>query len=170
LDRIKSPDTVEMSTVIITRTFDQDYDFGKLNEIKSLDTLNSYFKTSFTHNLDQYAPFDFETDRYALEQKSRNCKVGDYYDTMLQYKKIENCSLPAYENREKWFIFRFEDGLYGIKYDVATFLTYPTRYVKVQNRVNIIEKEERRMFIPVVDLTYLGEGMDPRCPRYLFKN
>lgn len=157
-----------MATVTLTRTFDQDHEFGKLNEIKSLNDLNSYFKTSFIHNLDQFAPFDFETDKYALEQKSRNCKANQYYDTMLQYKKIENCSLPAYSNKEKWFIFRFEDGLFGIKYDPATFLTYPTRYVKVQDRVNIKEKEEKRIFIPVNDLTYLGAGIDPRRPRYLF--
>ena len=159
-----------MSTVTLTRTFDQDHTFGKLNEIKSLNDLNSYFKTNFTHNIDQFAPFDFETSKYALEQKSRNCKVNDFYDTMLQYKKIENCSLFLYSKKEKWFIFRFEDGLFGIKYDPAKFLTYPTKYVKVQDRVNIKEKEEKRVFIPITDLTYLGAGMDPRKSKYLFQD
>jgi hypothetical protein len=89
---------------------------------------------------------------------------------MLQYKKIENCFLFAYSKKEKWFIFRFEDGLFGIKYDQAKFLTYPTRYIKVQDRVNIKEKEEKRVFIPTADLIYLGSGTDPRKSKYLFQD
>ena len=85
-----------MSTITLTRTFDQDHTFGKLNEIKSLNDLNSYFKTNFIHNIDQFAPFDFETNKYALEQKSRNCKVTDYYDTMLPYVFVVSIMLLSF--------------------------------------------------------------------------
>ena len=91
----------------ITRTFNQDYTFGKANEAKSLPILNKFFNSDLTHIEDQYAPFDFESSKYAIEQKSRNCSVRDYPTTMLQYKKIEHCKLPCYKKQQKWFIFRF---------------------------------------------------------------
>lgn len=155
----------------ITRTFNQDYSFGKANEAKSLPILNEFFDTDLIHIQDQYAPFDFENSEYAIEQKSRNCSVRDYATTMLQYKKILHCNLPYYGEKEKWFIFRFTDGLYGIKYDKEVFKKYVPILTKVQDRVGIIEKKELRIFIDTKDLVFLAklgpsgeeeQGNDPR--------
>jgi hypothetical protein len=141
----------------ITRTFNQDYSFGKANEVKSLPILNNFFKVDLVHIQDQYAPFDFESSKYAIEQKSRNCSVRDYPTTMLQYRKILNCNLPSYKEKEKWFIFRFTDGLYGIKYDENAFKKYIPILTKVQDRVGITEKDEPRIFIDINDLVFLAK-------------
>lgn len=149
------------------RTFNQDYMFGKANEAKSLTSLNKFFKTSLVHIEDEYAPFDFENSKYAIEQKSRNCTVKDFPTTMLQYKKIQHCNLPYYKKQEKWFVFRFTDGLYGIKYDEEAFKKYVPILTKVQDRVGITEKEELRIFIDVNDLVFLEQGEDKRITKCL---
>ena len=139
----------------ITRTFHQDYEFGKAKEIESLPSLNSFFNTTLTHNDDKYAPFDFENDTLAIEQKARHCRHSSYTDTMLQYNKIKNCYLPKYLSKEKWFVFSFEDGLYGIKYDENRFLEYTTRFSKIPDRVGITEQSLERIYIPVADLIHI---------------
>jgi len=86
---------------------------------------------------------------------------------MLQYKKIQHCSLPCYKKQDKWFVFRFTDGLYGIKYDEESFKKYVPILTKVQDRVGITEKEELRIFIDVNDLVFLEQGEDKRVNQCL---
>jgi hypothetical protein len=134
------------------RTFQQDYEFGKAQEALCLPDLETFFKTSLNHNQDRMAPFDFENDSLAIEQKSRHCRFATYKDTMLQYTKILNCSLPAYKDKEKWFVFKFEDGLYGIRYDPVVFEKYERKSSKIRDRLNIREKEQLRIYIDTDDL------------------
>lgn len=136
------------------RTFGQDYAFGKASEVKIHPELNAYFG-QLIHNQDPMAPFDFESEKLAVEVKSRTCRYSDYPDTMLQYTKIDNCALPAYAGKEKWFVFAFTDGVYGIKYDETAFQKYSRRMLKVVDRVNIVETDKMRIFIDVEDLTCL---------------
>ena len=134
------------------RTFQNDYSFGKEQEDKTVDTLSNYFKTELKQNEDRYAKFDFENDTLAIEQKARTCSSKTYDTTMLQYSKIKNCHLPEYLNKDKWFVFSFTDGLYGIKYDEAAFEKYDCATFRLQDRLGYKEREEPRIFIPISDL------------------
>jgi hypothetical protein len=137
------------------RTFGQDYAFGKANEVRIHPDLNAYFGP-LNHNQNQMAPFDFENETMAVEVKSRTCRFSDYADTMLQYTKIENCYLPAYADKEKWFVFAFTDGVYGIKYDETVFQKYTQRMMKIPDRVSIVETEKNRIFIDTDDLVCIS--------------
>lgn len=154
----------------VVRTFGADYSFGKQKEIESLPILNDYFKTTLTHNEHPMCPFDFENSLLAIEQKARHCSVNTYDETMLQYTKIQNCSLPAYKDKERWFIFAFTDGVYGIRYDQQKFQKYTVLRSKIPDRVNIKEKEELRIYIPITDLVFMSGGLDARQRLYRFED
>jgi len=145
-----------------SRTFADDYSFGKIEESKSLPLLNTYFKMNFNHLLDPMSPFDFISEKIVIEQKARNCKVNTYEDTMIDYRKIENCSLSGYKDKEHWFVFKFYDGLYGIQYNPKKFLKYKKKLEKMPDRVDVEEKFRLRVYIPINDLIQISPGLDMR--------
>jgi len=134
------------------RSFCGDMAFGKAGELFAYPLLESFFDTKLIHNPNPRAPFDFENDELAIEQKTRRCKKDTYPDTMLQYTKIDNCSLSNYVGKEKWFVFLYEDGLYGIKYDEEAFSKYKREFAKIADRTDKQEKKELRIFIDTKDL------------------
>jgi hypothetical protein len=145
-----------------SRTFQDDYGFGKIEEAESHPILNDYFKTTFNHLLDPMSPFDFTTDTIAIEQKARKCNVNTYPDTMIDYRKIENCSLLGYKDKEQWFVFKFYDGLYGIQYNAKKFLKYKKKLEKMPDRANVKEDYRLRVYIPIEDLIQISPGEDMR--------
>jgi len=146
------------------RTFDDDHIFGKAEEAKSLPVLNDYFKTTFNHLLDPMSPFDFTSDKIVIEQKARKCNVKTYDDTMIDYRKIENCLLSGYQGKEQWFVFKFYDGLYGIKYNAKQFSKYKKKLEKMPDRADVEEKFRLRVYIPIDDLIQISPGQDMRNP------
>lgn len=126
--------------------------FGKAGELVAHPLLEKFFNTKLIHNPNPRAPFDFENDEIAIEQKTRRCKKDSYGDTMLQYNKIDNCYLSTYIQKERWFVFLYEDGLYGIKYDEEAFSKYRREFSKICDRSDKEEKKELRIFI---DTKYL---------------
>ena len=139
-----------------TRSFAKDYKFGKSEEVKSLPLLNSFFKTNLIHIENPKAPFDFENDIFAIEQKARTCTSSCYPTTLIDYNKIENCSLPQYKLKECWLIFAFTDGLYGIQYSEQKFAPYERRSEQFRDRIDKKAPLKLRIYIPIEDLTQLN--------------
>ena len=139
-----------------TRSFAKDYKFGKSEEAKSLPLLNSFFKTNLIHLEDPKAPFDFENDIFAIEQKARTCTSKCYPTTLIDYNKIENCSLPQYKLKECWLVFAFIDGLYGIQYKEEKFVNYERRSEQFRDRIDKKATPKLRIYIPIEDLIPLS--------------
>jgi len=127
------------------RTFFSDHNDGKDAERASLPFLRQLSKSPLIHVADEKAPWDFESESVVMEHKNRFIDSGAYPDVMIKYLKVERAMVSK---RKVFFIFRYTDGLFYIKYDKALFATFRTDEKKIKDRVDYIEKVEKRIYIP----------------------
>ncbi len=131
----------------MNKTFAGDYKFGTESEATVIDKLHTIDPT-LVKTEDKYAPFDYEGNTCFVELKTRRNKKDTYPTTMVSNSKVE-CAKKN-PNRDYYFAFQFEDGLYYIKYDEQTFSKYE---VKQGGRFDRGRPElNNYCYIPVVDL------------------
>ena len=96
----------------------QEISFGKASEVKNLDALKSVVP-DIVPTPSRYFPFDYSSSTSYVELKTRKFKKDKYPTTIIGMNKIEY----AKQNPDKdyYFAFCFEDGLYYIKYHPALF-------------------------------------------------
>ena len=96
--------------------FKKDYNFGKLNEIKLLNTLQTFFNDSEIESLDNYNSFDFKGRNKFIELKSRNNTYDKYPTTMIGCNKLNDARNYDNLNFDVYFVFNFIDGIYYWKF------------------------------------------------------
>jgi len=137
------------------RTFKEDHSFGKEGEEMLESVLKRLTPHQLIHTECPMAAWDWigikkGQLKFAAESKRRHQKSHEWPTTMLKYLKVERASkleIPV------WFIFIFDDSIWGIQYNKELFDTYPTDIRKLPDRVDYIEKEEKRIYIPMKDMT-----------------
>jgi hypothetical protein len=119
-----------------------------------LPIICNYFtsQTNIRKSKHKYTYFDFESDEGYFEVKGRNCRFNQYDTTLIPMSKIrfaQRCNRPFF------FIFKYTDGIYYIRYDETIFSNFD---VKEQYRVNRGVKEtSQHMHIPIILLTEIPE-------------
>ena len=101
----------------------ESYNAGKLIEVKYLPCLQKAFNDeTLTHTKKKCDIFDFVSVNKFIEIKKRNFDYSKYPDTMIGLNKINY----AKENPDKefYFVFVFNDGLYYWKYNNEDKLNY----------------------------------------------
>ena len=101
----------------------ESYNAGKLIEVKYLPCLQKAFNDeALTHTKKKCDIFDFVSVNKFIEIKKRNFDYSKYPDTMIGLNKINY----AKENPDKefYFVFVFNDGLYYWKYNDEDKLNY----------------------------------------------
>ena len=89
-----------------------EYKFGLKGELECSELICERFNVK--KNADRWAVFDFESDEYLVELKTRRCKSTQYKDIMMNAPKI----IKAKEtNKKVIFIYNFLDGLYYWEFD-----------------------------------------------------
>lgn len=122
-----------------------DYNFGKNEEVKVLSKIREHFgDENIKECIDQYSKFDFISDNYLYELKSRRNKYDQYPTTLIAIDKI-------IKDKNMIFLFNFTDGLFYIKYDKELFDKYQKKYFRRTDRGFDISKIY--IFIPIEDLT-----------------
>jgi hypothetical protein len=93
--------------------FKIDEDFGKEQENKAEEYIQTYFKQTTLIKLSKFNKFDFEGDTALFEVKTRRNNYNKYPSTMIGYNKILACNKCE---KDVYFIFQYLDGNYYYKY------------------------------------------------------
>ena len=93
----------------------EDRKFGKESEDKNLEIFRTFFNDENLKKTKWQSIMDFESDRCCIELKTRRCEYNKYKDSMIPASKIRYCDG---KNKEFYFCFNFQDGLYYWKYDL----------------------------------------------------
>ena len=94
-----------------------EYKYGLNGELKCNDLICNKFNVKKNDN--RWAVFDFESDEYLIELKTRRCKSTQYKDVMMNAPKINK----ARETDKKViFVYNFIDGIYYWEYDKSVEL------------------------------------------------
>ena len=110
---------------IATKT---DLTYGLTNEITIKSILEKFFKCKFEKTLNKYDKMDFINKllKIFIELKSRRFAYEKYNTTFINFQKIEyaNKLLKADKDNKVYFVFKYTNGLYFIKYDEYLFSTF----------------------------------------------
>ena len=130
--------------------FNKDYEFGRKAEESILDTIRTYFNdTTITQSTDKFDRYDYIGAGAKYELKTRRLTRNRFATTMLPLGKLltEN---PA----GNVFLFKFNDGLFYIKYDKEQFSTFVVAPYCREDRMGF-DKEQDYIYIPVKLLTQI---------------
>ena len=127
----------------MSRHFEHSYKFGKQQEIKILPLIEEYFDDNITQTTEQYAEYDFTSDYYNFELKSRKNNFNTYPTTMITSNKLKE------NEKQLILLFNFTDSLYYIKYDPLIFNTFEKKKFK---RVGVCADAHFHTYIPIRDL------------------
>ena len=128
------------------RSFQQDHTEGKEGERQSFPFLKKFSKHTLVWMDDVYAPWDFEASDVVIEHKNRFVDSDTYKTAMIKYLKVQRAEK---EQRTSYFVFRYTNGIFYIKYKKSLFDTFHTDVKKIENRSDYTEKEEKRIYIPI---------------------
>ena len=96
------------------RTFNKtEYDWGIKKELECLPFISEVLD-DVIHNKETYNDFDYYTDTYNIELKSRRNKKDTYSTTITT--KIKRDKAIKSKKKVLW-IFNFTDGLYYLNYE-----------------------------------------------------
>jgi len=108
--------------------------YGLPKEDKVLKICQDQFDKNLVKTVGRFNRFDFTSDSFLIELKSRRCHVDTYPTTMVGYNKIEYAK--KYPDKQVIFCFNFEgDQLYYHKYqpdktyDIKPFNNRPYCYI-----------------------------------------
>ena len=93
----------------------QDLEFGCKCENDCLEILKTTFDATLEKTQNKYAVFDYRSDKYLIELKSRRNKHNEYPDTMVGKNKFDFAETSV--DKKVVFCFQFTDGLYYWEYD-----------------------------------------------------
>ena len=102
---------------------ERDVEEGKRKEKMILPALRDFFQDDL-ELVSGYSVMDYRSKTALYELKTRTNSVNQFETTMVGWNKIEFC---IKQNKDCYFIFKFTDGLFYIKYSKILFDTFETR-------------------------------------------
>ena len=134
------------------RHLDADRAMGRTNEEICLPILETHLNTTLKKNK-WNAVFDFKNDTEDIwvELKSRRVNHNKYPTTIITKNKLAVCT----DDTKSYYIaYKFEDGVYIIRYNKALFDTFPydDNYLR-SPRGGISNTPQKIVFIPIKNLT-----------------
>ncbi len=99
-----------------------------------------------------YSRFDFSNEGKTIyaELKTRFMKHDKYPTTLLTAAKVDACKKDP--NKEYYFIFAFEDGVYYLKYDDSVFNEFECKSFCRYRRADHVDSPKLHYFIPYTSL------------------
>lgn len=132
----------------MTDSVEIDRAFGLQSEIDRHTQLESLVGCGLIKDEYRFAPFDFyNSDRTIyVELKTRRFKYDKYPTTLVPLSKIRTAEKNP--QRQYYFAFAFEDGIYYIKYNKDCFDKYERTDFKRNDRYESVP----HLLIPITDL------------------
>lgn len=129
-----------------------DYALGFGSERACISVLSNYFTKPLFRN-GRYDPFDFtdEAKTVYVELKTRRVNHDAYPTTLIGANKISHCTDA---NKQYWFAYCYQDGIYIIQYKKELFDTFETNpEYKRGNRSDCANNNSQNVvYIPVYHL------------------
>jgi hypothetical protein len=132
-------------------SYTEDKFYGLNNEIKYLNILSNYFKTTFKKYDSDYSLLDFYSpDKKYLEMKSRRINHNQYPTAILNTHKIEefNNRININNDSKLYIVYIYLDGIYYIEYNKEIFNKFETKNFKRNERNGIVDTLNFCYFIP----------------------
>jgi len=110
----------------MSRSLANDVKFGAENEIKVIDIIKNNWKDeTITKTSNRFCKYDFESDNYIWELKSRRNTKTQYPTTIIPEHKLIDTP------KEYFFVFYFNNNICSyIKYDKELFETFKRKNVR----------------------------------------
>ena len=138
-------------------TFKNDFLVGTQNELRLPDRLRNLFCDNIERT-PEGSKFDYKSDRYFYEPKTRNNKYATYPTTLIPYSKV--LQEKIFQERQ-FFIFDFTDGTYYIKYNKDLFETFDLLDFQRRPRPDIVDKKQLYYYIPIEHLKKINKNPKP---------
>ena len=120
---------------------ENDYIFGKVNEHKLFSLIRDSFDLNMKQTKYKFDNFDFISDKFIIELKSRRINHNTYNEVFISYNKIVNyINSNHYKKKQLILIFNFLDKIMFIIYDKELFDTFKIIDVEFNKRINKIDK------------------------------
>jgi hypothetical protein len=125
----------------------KDLSFGIKEEARLLSRLRSIFGNKLQRQYG-YASMDYKCRDKPLyvELKTRRICHDKYPTALISAHKIDFCKNS---NSECYFVYKYTDGIYYIKYDKELFASFKTEYYGRNESPDMIVKDKLTTFIPV---------------------
>lgn len=94
---------------------------GKTFEMETYELLKQIDDTLMPAE-DPFAPFDFVSEKSCVELKSRTFEMAKYPTTIVGTNKVRLAEADS--NKSYYFVFRFTDGVFYIKYNKTLFAKF----------------------------------------------
>jgi len=133
-------------------TFAQDYSFGIDSEIANHKLIEKILKTPLTRKGGK-AIYDFVNEKATVhaDLKTRRIRHNDYPTALIGANKVEYADQNT--NSDYWFIYKYLDGVYSIKYEKKLFDTFEKRLFERSSRSDNNAGPQLCYFIPHSALT-----------------
>ncbi len=129
-------------------SFRTDYAKGLLKEKEVLKTLRTQKRYADLIHCDYaFSKFDFYNDKYEIELKSRNCRSDRYTTTFIPVDKVERST-----QKKIILFFKFEDGLFYIRYKPKRFSKFNKTTFKRPDRTDHKDIKKDIFEIPIEKL------------------
>lgn len=143
--------------------FNLNYSFGTRSEREILPTIREYFGKDIKKSADKMAKHDFyDTNGGLYELRTRKFSCNKYPTTVVACDKYYCMTEENSKGRDLYFLFRFTDGLYYIKFTLQGFEEYkidnnycrntPRQYGKGVK----YDRPRPHVFIPIEHLTKIN--------------
>jgi len=129
----------------MSRSFRQDYAFGKSKEVEVLSSVRRHFVDDVDSSVDNFSIYDFKGKTFHYELKSRTNALNDYPTTLLPCDKV-------FTDRQI-FLFNFTDGLHFIEYNKELFDTFEKKPFVRRRRTDYVDKPKMYYYIPITALS-----------------
>jgi methyltransferase-like protein len=118
----------------IKRAKMDDLEFGLSEEIRIKPILEEYFNKKLTKPENQYSKYDLKGYKLRVEIKTRRFNHNQYRTTYITKYKTDYAKTALKRDKECYFVFNFEDGIYTIKYDTKLFKSFDFEKIYVEKR------------------------------------
>ena len=131
-------------------TFALDRAFGQHNENTTTNTLETFLETKLNHR-GGYSIFDYDNGaNIFVELKTRRIPHNQYPTAIIGGNKVLSAS--NHPENTYWFMYKYMDGLYGIKYSKDKFDSYTQTEYSRGDREDYHNTPQQCYFIPHTDL------------------
>lgn len=132
-------------------SFKTDYAFGIASEVNNKAILEKVFETPFIRRggmvTFDYDNKDLQTKKTIyVELKTRRIKHNQYPTALIGANKVWVASQNP--NADYWFIYKYEDGVYGIKYEKEVFENFKSGDFQRGERSDKLDLPQTCYFIP----------------------
>lgn len=134
-----------------THSINDDRALGRQNEVDTKAIIERHFNVEITKTKDPFFVIDFVSanKKFWCELKRRLVNHDAYPTAIISKHKVDFCQDP---DATYVFVWRYNDGVYYIKYDKEKFSKYEVKMYRRFDRTDHHQMASPHYFIPVTDL------------------